>query len=483
MSIRIVDDKSQVPWRIEVIPCAPLWMIEHPQSLPVDYPSYLCENCRCYDFGWLLFHDLDQTYAELRKENRRLMKMRVVRVQQKSTKAGLNKKSRALEAKKDAEEYAKKIGTTYTEVQNSAEMFDDIERMFNREDYGNGISSWNSIRGEADRNALAPHQVVYSYDRGFGIIITTSNPEGSTSANSEADIRDTLQFAHSALQDEYREKWTWQLKPYGFTNLWGLSEDLYLDSNKQRNTGKGKVTLSLCSVKDLLANRNCAFCRLVVKSFCIKHNVDVGDINPDLDLEGLSALEVAEIEAVDPKHGCFITTSDKGRGFKLRQFEINVSLHPGRMIKNCSKLVDTIHLQDIREMGTPHTGRTICQQVDFRTIEKWMQGCSEFTTPYKSHGELMLIDVTLRCIVRTSHHQRYFALSYVWGSSTALRCIKSNLNQLCKAYSLDNYQSQIPRSSMMQCIFCPMLESDTSGSTPCVSYKMMKTLSMIKSPG
>ena len=130
------------------------------------------------------------------------------------------------------------------------------------------------------------------------------------------------------------------------------------------------MTLSLCSVKELLANCDCAFCRLVVKSFCINHNVDVSDINLDLELEGLSSFEVAQIEAVDPKNGCFITTSDKGHGFKLRQFEINVSLHPGRMIKNRSRLVDTIHLHDIREVGTPHTGRTICQQIDFRTIEK-----------------------------------------------------------------------------------------------------------------
>ena len=248
------------------------------------------------------------------------------------------------------------------------------------------------------------------------------------------------------MKDAYRDKETWGFKPYGFTNFWGLSEDLYLDSNERGFTGKGKVTPSLCSVRELLANRNCAFCRLVVRSISTRNIVDIDDINPDLDLEGLSKFEIAQIEAVNPDHGCFITTNDKGWGFKLGQFQINASLHPGRMIKHCPRFIETIYLQDIREGRTPHTGRTIRQQVDLSTIEKWMQRFSDLTAPPKPHGELLLIDVIQRCIIRTSYQRRYFALSYVWGGSITLRCIKCNLNQLCKASSLDDYQSQIPQT-------------------------------------
>ena len=163
MSIRIIEDRSQVPWKLEVVPGEPPWIVEHPQPLPIDHPSYLCENCLRYNFGWLLFHDLNQAYAEIRKDNRRLIESYVVRIQQESTNAGLNKRSRAQEAKNDTEEYTKKVGATYTEVQSNAEMFDSVEKYWDKMYCGKGIGNGSSVQRGADGNAPSSHHFIYSH--------------------------------------------------------------------------------------------------------------------------------------------------------------------------------------------------------------------------------------------------------------------------------------------------------------------------------
>jgi len=153
-----------------------------------------------------------------------------------------------------------------------------------------------------------------------------------------------------------------------------------------------QITLSLCSMKSMLENQqDCAFRRLVVRTICIERGIDIEDIHPDLLPEGLSAQE----DSVHPEHQCFITNTDKGRLGKLGLFNINVSIHPAKMITGCTGFIETFLFQGIQEDGPPNAGCFASSQVNSETLIRWMQICSQHETTsimQPPHG-FRLIDV------------------------------------------------------------------------------------------
>ena len=96
--------------------------------------------------------------------------------------------------------------------------------------------------------------------------------------------------------------------------------------------------------------------------------------------------------------------------------------------------------------------------VDFELVKLWIGTCEAEhaetcgvldTIPLKKKGsretvDIILIDVTRDCLVRSTTQARYFALSYVWGGVTQLRASTSLCDELMQPYSLLKHRHLIP---------------------------------------
>ena len=83
---------------------------------------------------------------------------------------------------------------------------------------------------------------------------------------------------------------------------------------------------------------------------------------------------------------------------------------------------------------------------DIDRVKSWLDGCEtchveEGCNNHRDgasieHGDLLLIDVQNDCLVQRNFTDRYFALSYVWGSSRQFLTLKLNYQSLLSPHSI-----------------------------------------------
>jgi hypothetical protein len=103
--------------------------------------------------------------------------------------------------------------------------------------------------------------------------------------------------------------------------------------------------------------------------------------------------------------------------------------------------------------GIPHCcreERPLYSTVNFDLVAGWLERCDE----HHDHSSITLhspdeiigfrfIDVQNRCIVRASHHVRYAALSYTWGSRKQYCLTKQNTCRLEVNGSFDGLEEEL----------------------------------------
>ncbi|KAF2667721.1 HET-domain-containing protein [Microthyrium microscopicum] len=90
-------------------------------------------------------------------------------------------------------------------------------------------------------------------------------------------------------------------------------------------------------------------------------------------------------------------------------------------------------------------------RVDFSLISGWIHSCEEHHRSLCNPGSykptyIRLLDIKRMCLVSGSQRCRYFALSYVWGSTATFETLKSNLSELGEDRSILQVRERLPRS-------------------------------------
>ncbi|KAL8658661.1 MAG: hypothetical protein Q9202_007489 [Teloschistes flavicans] len=191
-------------------------------------------------------------------------------------------------------------------------------------------------------------------------------------------------------------------------------------------------------LKDIVANRTCAFCRLLT-----------------------SAMEDAAKD-----HKVFTHVGGKDMTSKLRTL-------PTGFDRRCNLLVSLYPAPDESD-GFNHLNFQTCQprekrlagdmsqykrciqspQIDFEQLRTWYQNClgdqcgsNPIPAPAKSICEgFRLIDVERHCVVPYERQCNYIALSYVWGGIETVRCTKKNRQDLEVDGALLRKEYRLPRT-------------------------------------
>lgn len=112
-------------------------------------------------------------------------------------------------------------------------------------------------------------------------------------------------------------------------------------------------------------------------------------------------------------------------------------------------------IKDPHDLLSPGQGRILDQSmIDPWLFKSWKDRCSSlhgakcngklFQYAAESEGPVLLIDVRRNCLVPAVPGARYFALSYVWGSTNGLTTKKNNLQRLSGFASLADEYPDIP---------------------------------------
>ncbi|CBY02195.1 hypothetical protein LEMA_P009820.1 [Plenodomus lingam JN3] len=118
-------------------------------------------------------------------------------------------------------------------------------------------------------------------------------------------------------------------------------------------------------------------------------------------------------------------------------------------------------LKDFKVAKCPYSRTIRHHWADIPRIQSWLNDCEtghgdscnkhrRFDT---DAGELLLVDVVDDCLTVANFEHRYFALSYVWGTSKQFLTLVANYEQLCKPGSLSAQPlTQTIRDSIYFCI-------------------------------
>ena len=434
MSLRLEGDPAR--GTLHIIPLAPPWIVPNSPSLPQDHPSYLCQNCRRYDFEWLFSHDLDDSYAKLQEENRSFLKETygkfVVAVQE--FKDTNNEENTG--GKLDISKY--KVVKTETIDEMISKVLDGLHPY-----YDDGTSG-------VDRLMPTPGITIWSHGWGFGVDCRLDGSQEDFCP--EEAVR--MVRKHMQEKGDLSERANW---PLWFQND---MEDILLDTAHCSAEGgvsysqkkRTPLSLKLCSMEDMLANQECAFCRLILQSILID-GTRVEDLSSN---HARDDAEANRNQAADRASGCFIRNRDKGRSSKLGMFDIQITVFFGSLSQGLPKpnQVKFVSIQKIAETGNPFDGRLVGPQVSLENVITWLHSCpeQEASTMKSPPDGFRLIDLHRCCVVRIDYPCRYFALSYVWGGPQAFENRKESQVQLSQDNSLDLNGPRIPetiRNAMM----------------------------------
>jgi hypothetical protein len=89
------------------------------------------------------------------------------------------------------------------------------------------------------------------------------------------------------------------------------------------------------------------------------------------------------------------------------------------------------------------------KMIDMTLVQHWMSRCEAThescrASPLPCDLRLVLVDVRRKCLVLTSSAPRYFALSYVWGSTVQFQLHQANLQELLNTGALQDVWCDIP---------------------------------------
>lgn len=105
-------------------------------------------------------------------------------------------------------------------------------------------------------------------------------------------------------------------------------------------------------------------------------------------------------------------------------------------------------------------------KVDFKLIQGWIKRCemghknckrSTNNTKPMTNFSLRLIDVWRECLINAPKRAKYLALSYVWGSSTQLKLLKSNQGELYTKGSLSQENPKMSKTIQDAIYVCKVL--------------------------
>jgi hypothetical protein len=232
---------------------------------------------------------------------------------------------------------------------------------------------------------------------------------------------------------------------------------------------------NLGGLEDIANRPECSFCRLITDCFMRLSKKEFTDHEVEAVITELHYDGIVWLSVVPDPAGDHPDRSFRGKSRSKNQLEnadtpastgrtrIVLSILPEGEVPEDSSFQPPFYFLNAEifpyteddEGSTFHALKWSAENIDTRRPQKWLHACETYhgdacSAPpnyekMEIHEDMLLVDIEDECLVRGYQSRRYFALSYVWGTSqkTSFQTKKATVEETMKPGGLSKFIEEI----------------------------------------